>query len=474
MRLAKLQNFKFSDLNFYHYFFTAYIGLHVTFSLLLGNITAFAPDENVYNDIFYRVYKTGFTSDVLGFYGAWEPWLRLVYSPAKLLTYLGFSDLLAVRLLAISCSTLATYLVVEMARINYRDTKVFKAAIIAISFIPTVFLWSSIGLRESFLYLEIISILFFLSRIRNKVDLKNMAWLGLSIFSLSMTKNYIFILFLFAFVITLILFSIVRPKNLITHLMILVLALMPLAVNPTLIPAISSYFSGQLAKPESPIPGDINNDGNCEKFEFCSGIGNGVVDGFSNGVTDENGKPLFSVATGGMTVYVLLYQLKSNPDTVVAKLAMSLGITTALAKISKSSILIVTDKQVLENQKKLSLKQAGLKHPDQMLIASLKFLLVPFIFIDNGSFFLNIQSVETPIWLFVYGLFFVALYQIIRRRRELDYAVVMAILFAFEFVAISALTEINVGTAVRHRSLLLLPILVIWVARKNKATPSQT
>ena len=87
---------------------------------------------------------------------------------------------------------------------------------------------------------------------------------------------------------------------------------------------------------------------------------------------------------------------------------------------------------------------------------------------DNGSLFLNIQSIETPIWLFIYGLFFVGLYQIIRRRRELDYAVMMATIFAFEFVAISALTEINVGTALRHRSLLLIPILVIWVARKKK------
>ena len=482
MRLENLRNFKFSDLNFYHYFFTAYIGLHVTFSILLGNITAFAPDEGLYKSIFSSLYSAEFTSDVLGFYGAWEPWLRLIYLPAKLLTYLGFSDLLAVRLLAISCSTLATYLVVKMARNNYRDTKVFRVAVIAISFIPTVFLWSSIGLRESFLYLEITSVLFFLSRIRNKVDLKNMAWLGFSIFSLAMTKNYIFILFLFAFVFTLTVFSILRPKNLITHLMILVLALMPLAVNPTLIPAISSYFSGQLAKPESPIPGDINNDGNCEKFEFCSGIGNAVVDEFSNAVVDEfgnavvdaNGKPLFKVATGGITVYVLLNQLKSNPDTIVAKLAKILGVTTTLAEISKSSILIVTDKQVLENQKKLSLRQAGLMHPDQMVMASLKFLLVPFIFIDNGSFFLNVQSIETPIWLFVYGLFFVAFYQLIRRRRELDYAVIMAILFSFEFVAISALTEINVGTAVRHRSLLLLPILIIWVARKNNDTSSQT
>jgi hypothetical protein len=91
MRLAKLQNFKFSDLNFYHYFFTAYIGLHVTFSVLLGNITAFAPDETGYKEYFLlRLYSAGFTSDVLGFNGAWEPWLRLVYLPAKLMTYVGY------------------------------------------------------------------------------------------------------------------------------------------------------------------------------------------------------------------------------------------------------------------------------------------------------------------------------------------------------------------------------------------------
>ena len=116
MRLAKLQNFKFSDLNFYHYFFTAYIGLHLTFSVLLGNITAFAPDENVYKSIFARLYSAGFTSDVLGFNGAWEPWLRLVYLPAKLMTYVGISDLMAARFLAITYSALATLLVIKIAR----------------------------------------------------------------------------------------------------------------------------------------------------------------------------------------------------------------------------------------------------------------------------------------------------------------------------------------------------------------------
>ena len=169
-----------------------------------------------------------------------------------------------------------------------------------------------------------------------------------------------------------------------------------------------------------------------------------------------------------MTVHALLGELERDPNTIVARIANALGITAKLEAISKSAIVVETDKSVVENQKQLSLQQAGLKKPLQVLESSARFLLVPFIFMDNGSLFLNIQSIETPIWLFMYGLFFVGLYQIIRRRRELDYAVMMATLFAFEFVAISALTEINVGTALRHRSLLLIPILVIWVARKKK------
>jgi hypothetical protein len=173
-----------------------------------------------------------------------------------------------------------------------------------------------------------------------------------------------------------------------------------------------------------------------------------------------------------MTVHALLDELERDPNTIMARIAEVLGITAKLDAISKSAIVVETDKSVIENQKKLSLQQAGLRNPLQVLESSAKFLLVPFIFMDNGSLFLNIQSIETPIWLFIYGLFFVGLYRIIRRRHELDYVVMMATLFSFEFVAISALTEINVGTALRHRSLLLIPILAIWVARKRKSAPN--
>jgi hypothetical protein len=438
---------------------------------LLGNITAFAPDENVYRNIFGRLYSSSFTSEVLGFGGAWEPWLRLIYLPAKLLTYLGFTDLLAVRFLSIGCSAIATFLLIKLAKDNGRDGRMFKAAIIAISFIPTVFLWSSIGLRESFLYLEISAILYFLSRIKDEIDIRNLLGLAISVYSLSMTKNYIFILFLFAFVPTLFVFSFIKRKRFVTHALILIIAVMPLAFNPELVPAISNYFKGQVTKVDTTEMGDINNDGRCDSFEPCAnGNGNSNSNSNSNENENDNGNsmPIDYVATGGMTVYELLGELERDPNTIVARIAKALGITEKLEAISKSAIIIETDKSVVENQKKLSLQQAGIKKPLQVLESSAKFLLIPFIFIDNGSLFLNIQSIETPVWLFIYGLFFVGLYQLARRRCEFDYAVMVATLFALEFVAISALTEINVGTALRHRSLLLIPILVIWVARKKK------
>jgi hypothetical protein len=460
MQLANLRNLKFSYFSFYHYFFTAYIGLHVTFSILLGNITAFAPDEGSYSEIFRKLYLDGFTNDVAGFGGAWIPWLRLLYLPAKLLTFLGVTDLLAIRFLAIGYSTLATFFLIKMAKINGRDDRLFKFAIIAISFIPTVFLWSSIGLRESFLFLEISAILYFLSRIKDEIDIRNLLGLTISVYSLSMTKDYIFILFLFAFIPTLFVFSFIKRKRYVTHILILSIAVMPLAFNPELVPAISSYFKGQVAKVDTLDIGDINNDGRCDSFEPCAN---------ANASASEDPKdPVEYVATGGMTVHALLDQLNASPNTILARIASALGITAKLEAISKSAIVVETDKEVAENQKKLSLQQAGLTKPLQVLESSAKFLLIPFIFIDNGSLFLNIQSIETPIWLFIYGLFFVGLYQLARRRREFDYAVMMATLFALEFVAISALTEINVGTALRHRSLLLIPILVIWVARKKK------
>jgi hypothetical protein len=456
MNLKRLSEYKIFDHSFYQYFFTLYIGLHVFFSLSLGNITAFAVDEGLYNSIFSTLYTEGFTNEVLGFGGAWVPWLRLVYFPAKVLTFVGFSDLIAVRFLSIAYSTLATFLLIKIAKENARDDWSFKGALVIISFLPTVFLWSSIGLRESFLFLEISAILFFLSRIRKRIEIRNLFGLAFSIYSLSMTKDYIYILFLFSILGTLLILSVFRSQKFLLLFLILGIAVLPLFFKPQLIPAISNFFEGQVTK--TTTADELNNNGRCEYFEPC---------------TEEipkksvNGDSIEFVSSDGMTIAALLNQLNGNPKTLLSRVSNQLGFTSKLESISKSVMVPETNKSVLENQKRRSLQQANLGSPAQILESSVKFLLVPFLFFDNGSFFLNIQSFETPLWLFIYGLFLVSLYQVIRNRRELDHEVIIAILFVLGFVVLSALIEINVGTAIRHRSLLLIPIVVIWIGRRK-------
>jgi hypothetical protein len=139
--------------------------------------------------------------------------------------------------------------------------------------------------------LEISAILYFLSRVKGEIEIRNLLGLAISVYSLSMTKNYIFILFLFAFIATLVAFTLIKRQRFVTHILILSIAVMPLAFNPELVPAISSYFKGQVTKVDTIEIGDINNDGRCDSFEPCAnsnGNGNGNGNGNSNG--NGNGK----------------------------------------------------------------------------------------------------------------------------------------------------------------------------------------
>ena len=450
MRLANLRNFKFSDLNFYHYFFTAYIGLHVTFSLLLGNITALAVDEEVYRDMFGRLYSPGTNFSDVGFQMAWKPWLQVIYFPAKILTFLGFTDLYAIRFLSIGCSTLATYLIIKIARDNNRDDRIFRLGLLSISFIPTVFLWSSIGLRESFLYLSISFILFTLTRIRIEPKWYWYLLLAIAFLSLSQTKSYIFVIMMIALIISVVIDVIQNRRTRISHTVLLILAILPLLINPPLAKAVKEGGQTQIVISVSEVP--------------TKNTETGTETGTESGEPSE-----VIVASRGMTVHVLVKQLQSNSNSLISKIAQDLGITAKLEANSKNSVVVQGSTVDQTNRLQLSSSPAKFTTPSLFLKSIARFLFIPLIFVDNGSLFLNIQSIETPVWIFMYLIFFFALYKLVRGRRKIDFAISTAVIFVSEFVILSALTEVNVGTALRHRSLLLIPILVIWAGREKES-----
>ena len=53
------------------------------------------------------------------------------------------------------------------------------------------------------------------------------------------------------------------------------------------------------------------------------------------------------------------------------------------------------------------------------------------------------------------------IFRLVKSRRRIDDLFIWASTFSVFFIIFSAVTEINVGTALRHRSILLIPMLAM-------------
>jgi hypothetical protein len=94
------------------------------------------------------------------------------------------------------------------------------------------------------------------------------------------------------------------------------------------------------------------------------------------------------------------------------------------------------------------------------------FLLFPNIFRSNGSPILDLLGFEIFFWIFLY---LVTLYIGFRSRSYLIRFIPISIMtFGSIFLVVSEMTEINLGTAVRHR-LVLAILIVIFVGSQNFA-----
>ena len=136
--------------------------------MILDEITAFAPDENNYLAIFSGVVKGDLVFD--GFAG-WSTnnqlFLELIYFPAIIFSTFGLTDLQSIRIL----SSLATYLSLLMLYSLAGETRVMgmrqRNWVVLGFFVPTIILWSSLGLRESFIFLWLTCIFYFLKKALN-------------------------------------------------------------------------------------------------------------------------------------------------------------------------------------------------------------------------------------------------------------------------------------------------------------------
>jgi peptidoglycan/LPS O-acetylase OafA/YrhL len=129
--------------------------------------------------------------------------------------------------------------------------------------------------------------------------------------------------------------------------------------------------------------------------------------------------------------------------------------------------------ELSSNVNQLQRVPATFREPISIVKGVLNFLFSPSPFVDNGSFFLNLQSYESFAWYIYYALLLLLIFGLLRRKYQINLLSVASSLFTLGFILLSAFVEINDGTAVRHRSVLLLGIIIMLATFRVKSTKNK-
>lgn len=431
----------------------AYFFIHAIVIIILDEVTAFAPDENNYLGIFNSVVRGDSTLD--GFAG-WpvknELFLELIYFPATVLVMFGFTELQSIRIL----SSLVTYLSLFVLYSLAGDNRVMgmrqKNWIIFGFFFPSIILWSTLGLRESFIFLWLSCIFYFLKKFLDSSRVVHAFALLSSSAALVLTKNYLYAIFAIACILSTLIIVVARRTFDFSYLVILSMVLAPVVLSPEIRISLlngAKFVVGQKVIQQPPIspsqtatePGVNPNSDSNSKVDRGETLQN-VLDQAENNSTFS-----FIVKKSGIYKELNSQSAKGQSKSAVVD------------KAAQTSAQEVNG--VIESREKLTITPASLSDPASLFLGIAGFVLKPFPFFDNGSFFINALSYESFFWYPIYGLLATLIYRTVRGKNEWDLSSTTAILFIVGFLIQSALLEINVGTAYRHRSILLIGILAL-------------
>lgn len=448
---------------FYKIYWSAYGLLHLLFILILGPIKALATDEDLYLTYFTEIYKNDYDESFLtiGWPNTNRYLLGIFYLPAKVLNLIGVSPLISIRLGSTLVTGFAIGLCVLIAKNLKTDNKFFRAMLLIFTFTPTMFVWSSLGLRESYIYFWT-SLMFYSFFNYVRLGTRNsLLILGVSGFGLVNTKPYLFIIYSFAYIV-----MVFISKGLVKQKKILViLALVsPLFLNPgsyvDLIPQARNAF--QKISTTNPIDDLASLNTEIEESGSTQSLNTEIQE-------SEN------QITRGQTTTLLIDQIERSQ--ILEDIFKNIGLLALLESENRRSIGKLNSQQAIEDQRALSLVSASITKPFSLITASFKFLIYPNPVRNNGSFILDLLAFEILLWLVIY--FYLGCYLFKRFSREQKLIQLGSSVLVFSvllFIAMSALMEVNVGTALRHRSIVAIMALLLsslgsprnWMFRKIK------
>jgi hypothetical protein len=422
---------------------------HVIFAIFLGRLFAFAPDEKGYLFTFNNVYTLPINTDSQtgsGWITAPTIFLWIAYLPAKILNLVGVPDYLSIRLLSVGITTLSLFFFLKM-KSNIKLTKVIPKELIYFSFfIPSVFFWTSTGLREAFIIFEVTLFLAGLNYLFLKKTRIGIAFLFTGSYGLLSTKAYLWVVLMIAMAMFSIICLILR-----THRDYLI----KLITTSFLVPLV--FFTGTSSQ-------------NIFSYFFQISITElGLRCGDSISQVDG------ATFNDGSTIISLHFYFLENPSSVFSRVSARLNIDDKVESLWNEKNLAVlksNSQQGCQNTSSLnsaSLKPGVITEPWTMLWPAFVFIAGPFPFVGESGITARVSSFESPLWWLLYTLVIYQFYRFKKSKLFRDPAIVFALIFLVGEIAFSSLVEVNLGTSFRHRSILLVPLVFVYLRIAQRA-----
>lgn len=451
--------------------------IHFALILVIHEMYAFAPDEPGYLYTFNNLYGSSdpnpqFSS---GWLNSPKFFLWLLYLPAKCFTFIGLEPSFAVRLYSITLITICFGITHSLLSKVNQQAKVLRYLPFVVFCVPSVFLWTSTGLREVFLISGMFVFWFSLMTIYSKPNKNSWLILFISSYSLFATKNYIWGIVMCAVVVTC-LYFIVRKTEVSKNCRILIVGVVTPAVLFGATTSISSFDF--LIKSNLTVVGERTGD---SVFQASPNAGDDKSQSIANdqeliNSLDQKGSKITSepvTIRGEMTLVLLRNYYKENPNSIFTSLSDWIGVKSKVLDLYQEELNKALRKEDpgLEANGSHILIVGKISEPITVVRGVFNFLFGPIPFVGELGSFASLIALESPIWWALYiAIFFLACMaekSKVRNREVLLFSTV----FFIGFAIFSALVEVNLGTSFRHRSILVVPIvfasLELLKIRKN-------
>ena len=402
----------------------------------LGSCSAFAPDEGAYLQLYKHTYEGKLAPEIF-FTHANSFFLAIYYLPTFLIHKLGISLILAIRFSSVAFFVITSILVWGLLIRNpaamYFEEKINKWHKLAFLFlgIPTVTIWASLGLRDILIGLELCLISWALIFFRRKNYILSGVIMSIALSGLINTRPYVYVLSVLA----LISWLVVEREQKVVSKKILIIALA----------LVLSMGSSPGTARSVHIPSV-----NWSKFNYSLSF---------------NSMFSHTFPANSISLTELRNCLKKNSLGVFSSVGKLVSSSSSSSSSSSTSNGSATDLSVQDTV-------GEIRNPLSLPIGLFYFLLSPIPGMNNGSLIANVAGLEIVFWLVLYLAFSISLW---RRRSfgvRLDSVSIYAITWVTLFVVFSSLTEINVGTMVRHRAMLVIPMCLVIATTYRKEPKS--